>query len=164
VGKMETRSSGVVYWLELDLSTSRKQYSPDASGFPATRFSPFGLHLTPRDVDGDHNLDLVITIGVKPQPVAVWINNGRGRFEEGNLASYPALTPTDELSLSAPAGAKTIPPVYDEGRRSRLGLPPGFGPMRPFLPHDFSPASGLSGLKSQFSFQLAPARAPPSNI
>lgn len=165
VSKMETRSGGVVYWLELDLSTHHKQGSPEAgAGLPAATTSLFGLHLIPRDVDGDHNLDIVVTIGVRRLPVAVWINDGRGRFEEGDLAAYPGLTPAEDISLSAPGPAKVIPVVYDPGRRSRLGLLPGRGPAQPILECGPGSARRPEPLIPRFPCEQAPARAPPSCV
>jgi len=39
-----------------------------------------GLQVAARDVDGDHEIDLVFTTAVSHQPVGVWINNGAGVF------------------------------------------------------------------------------------
>ena len=47
-----------------------------------------GLHITARDVDGDRDLDLVITTEFSRKPVGVWINDGHGRFTQGNTAAY----------------------------------------------------------------------------
>jgi hypothetical protein len=49
-----------------------------------------GLNISARDVDGDRDLDLVITAEFSRQPVGVWINDGEGRFSPGNPAIYPA--------------------------------------------------------------------------
>lgn len=48
-----------------------------------------GLHISPRDVDGDKDLDLVITTGFGREPVGVWINDGHGGFTQGDAAIYP---------------------------------------------------------------------------
>jgi hypothetical protein len=47
-----------------------------------------GLHISARDVDGDHDLDLVITSTFGREPVGVWINDGHGRFTLGNADAY----------------------------------------------------------------------------
>jgi hypothetical protein len=39
-----------------------------------------GLQVAARDVDGDHDIDLVFTTAVSHQPVGVWLNNGAGIF------------------------------------------------------------------------------------
>jgi len=46
------------------------------------------LHLSPRDVDADHDIDLVITT-LSGERVGVWLNDGRGQFTEGVSAQYP---------------------------------------------------------------------------
>jgi hypothetical protein len=47
-----------------------------------------GLHISARDVDGDRDLDLVITGEFNREPVGVWINDGHGRFTPGDAAVY----------------------------------------------------------------------------
>jgi len=47
-----------------------------------------GLHIIARDVDGDHDLDLVITSAFGREPIGVWINDGRGRFTQGESRAY----------------------------------------------------------------------------
>src|SRR5260221_14049042 len=44
------------YVLELELSTKRGNGFPARSMLPSLPSSRFGLHLTPRDVDGEHDL------------------------------------------------------------------------------------------------------------
>jgi len=78
------------YSLQLDSARGGKKDCTAKGAFPALPSSILGLHLTPRDVDGDHDLDIVITSGLSYQPVAVWINDGTGQFEEGDLAAYAA--------------------------------------------------------------------------
>src|SRR5258708_15040220 len=51
-----------------------------------------GISIAARDVDGDHDLDLVITARGSHRPIGVWINDGRGAFEEGNAEAYSAAT------------------------------------------------------------------------
>jgi len=47
-----------------------------------------GLHISARDVDGDRNIDLVITSEFGREPVGVWINDGHGAFTKGRAESY----------------------------------------------------------------------------
>jgi hypothetical protein len=47
-----------------------------------------GLHISARDVDGDHALDLVITSEFGREPIGIWINNGRGAFTKGRPEAY----------------------------------------------------------------------------
>jgi len=60
---------------------------------PGTTFdvdseAPGGLHISARDVDGDNDLDLVITSQFGYEPVGVWINDGHGRFTQGYSEAY----------------------------------------------------------------------------
>jgi FG-GAP-like repeat len=161
ITKMEARGAGFVYWLELDLSTNHGGESPAQPGFPAIASSKFGLHLTPRDVDGDHDLDIVVTMGIARQPVAVWINDGQGRFAEGDLAAYPALTCLEDLSLCAQSRPETSPLLYDQGRRSSIGLIVS-NLSQSVPPSDVRPTSRPELLISRFPTGQRLARAPPS--
>jgi hypothetical protein len=164
VTRMETRGAGYVYWLEVDLSTKSKDDSPRGEdGRFAVNFSIFGLHLTPRDVDGDHDLDIVVTMGMNRQPIAVWINDGHGRFEEGDLAAYPALSPADFVFLLSPSAPGPTNTACDQGRRSRLGLLFSGAP-RPVLHSERQPPARLALFTSRFPLDQTPARAPPSYL
>jgi hypothetical protein len=163
ITKMEARDGGYVYWLELDLSTDRKSDSSrEQSNLPGAVSSIFGMHLTPRDVDGDRDLDIVVTMGITRRPVAVWINDGRGRFEEGDLSAYPALTALDGLQLSTPVWLDAAQFACDQGPRTRLALPYGRGILQPLLRPRFRAPEQPELNASRFVLEQAPARAPPS--
>jgi hypothetical protein len=51
-----------------------------------------GLELRAYDVDQDHDVDLVLTSIFSPRPVAVWLNNSKGKFKRvsGWVAAFPA--------------------------------------------------------------------------
>jgi hypothetical protein len=56
------------------------------------RSSGAAIQLSLRDIDGDHDRDVVIVEPWSRQAIGIWLNDGRGHFEEGNLAKYaPAL-------------------------------------------------------------------------
>ena len=75
VAKLEGRGSGGFrYRVDLDL-TSRTR--PSSFSVLAQRG---GLFITPRDVNGDWELDLIITSAWSFTPIGVWINNGHGGF------------------------------------------------------------------------------------
>src|SRR5215475_6550435 len=50
-----------------------------------------GLEIASRDVNGDRNLDLVVTTAWLSQPVAVLLNDGHGNFTYREAASFPSL-------------------------------------------------------------------------
>jgi hypothetical protein len=164
ISRMESRSGGYFYWLEFDLSTDRKDSSGPQTNLPNSVSSLFGLHLTPRDVDGDHDLDIVVTIGITRRPVAVWINNGKGRFEEGNLGSYPALTSLENLALSTPGWPDSKQIIYDQGSRSQSLPLPARGILQPLLRTCLQAASQAPVSAPSFVLERAPARAPPSSL
>ena len=163
VSRMEVRGAGYVYWLEFDLSTRRDGGSPGA-GIPDDASSVFGLHLTPRDVDGDHDLDIVVTAGIMRRPVAVWINDGKGRFEEGDLAAYPALTRLEYLVVSAQRPPEPARDLYDQSQRSRFGLLFGASLPGPFVNSDAGPIRPAAAPISHFAADRSSPRAPPSHL
>lgn len=76
------------------------------------------VELSSRDLDGDHDRDLVILEPVSREPIGVWINDGAGLFHEGNLADFEAqlghgrspnslLPPRSHLSLLAISDERT---------------------------------------------------------
>ena len=82
--KAEGRSvKGFSYRVELQLSAH-----PGPSSFKLSA-PQGGLHIVPRDVNGDGELDLVITTAWSHSPVGVWINDGHGAFSESKSTSYP---------------------------------------------------------------------------
>ncbi len=51
----------------------------------------FGLpQISAVDVNGDHAMDLVVTAVGQPQPIAILLNDGRGKFSLANPRDYPA--------------------------------------------------------------------------
>jgi len=75
--------SGFRYRIDLDL-TSRAGLS--SFSVSAQRG---GLRIIPCDVNGDWDLDLVITTAWSFTPVGVWINDGHGGFIRGDSTAYP---------------------------------------------------------------------------
>jgi len=75
-------SEGYSYRVDLDFSGNRgaktlSVWSDDSSG----------LNIEAVDIDGDDDLDLVIT-GRLSRPISVWLNDGRGRFTQADPAKY----------------------------------------------------------------------------
>ncbi len=81
VAKLEGRGpGGFRYRIDLDL-TSRS--GPSSFSVLAQRG---GLIITPRDVNGDWQPDLIITSGWSFTPIGVWINDGHGEFARNDPA------------------------------------------------------------------------------
>jgi hypothetical protein len=69
-----------------------------------------GLSISAQDIDGDHDLDLVITTRFGRERVGVWINDGKGGFAPGDASAYsPSIwLPIDRfLSLPGPHASGT---------------------------------------------------------
>jgi hypothetical protein len=49
------------------------------------------VELSSRDVDGDHDGDLIVFEPLSNQPIGVWLNDGAGSFHEAPLAEFRAL-------------------------------------------------------------------------
>jgi hypothetical protein len=75
--------SGFQYRIDLDLTTR-----VGLSSFSVSAQSG-GLRIIPRYVNGDWDLDLVITSAWSFTPVGVWINDGHGGFTRGDPTAYP---------------------------------------------------------------------------
>jgi len=75
---IRTRSSAE-YRIEIKLSSQDALVTFTLSGdSDQTRISP-------EDIDGDRDLDLVLRNVWTGAPLALWINDGKGHFHEGNL-------------------------------------------------------------------------------
>ncbi len=70
-----------VYKVQIDLSHSGMA-SFDVHGATAS------IRLCLRDIDGDHDRDLVVFDPSSAVPVGIWLNDGAGHFTEGRLANY----------------------------------------------------------------------------
>src|SRR5262245_12398018 len=60
-----------------------------ASASFTVQSSPGGLQLAAQDVDGDCDLDLVITTRFFGEHVGVWVNDGSGNLTKSTAAEYP---------------------------------------------------------------------------
>jgi hypothetical protein len=90
--------SGTRYWISLEFGTG----SRDSIGLIAPSG---GLHITSRDVNGDHFLDLVVSTAWQHHPVAVLLNDGHGNFTLRDPALFPRAVPDRDLSWA---------PVYND--------------------------------------------------
>ena len=121
----------------VDLATARSErhdatgYTQEVritlSAFQQTSFqflSPGAkVELSSRDVDGDHDSDLVILEPLSREPIGVWINNGSGYFHEGNLADFKGLLGHGRSSanLFPPHVCVALPAISEQ--RIQLPIP-----------------------------------------
>ena len=69
------------YWIEIQLTEGGRQL--------LSLTAPFGgLLITPRDVTGDGNLDLVVRSAKSYAPVAVFLNDGSGHYSRADIAAF----------------------------------------------------------------------------
>jgi hypothetical protein len=106
------RSPSVSSWVladfdgdsKIDVVTSRAERLPgheyshevslELSGSPSTSFTfrdrYANVQLNSRDIDGDHDRDIIIRETGTSEPLAVWLNDGSGHFLEGDLEHFRA--------------------------------------------------------------------------
>jgi hypothetical protein len=155
---VQTGQSGVSranYWIQLQLSASGRQTISIVA--PAG-----GLQIAARDVNGDRIPDLILTTTWLRQPVAIFINDGRGTFTRVEPAAFPEAfreSQTDwDSSTDRIPDSVGVPPSSRAGLNTTTARLPHAGPQdrvatptsRGFLP---SPLSNSS-----------PGRAPPFAI
>jgi hypothetical protein len=87
--------TGYRFQVEFEMSAGRR-----SAPIPIHTSDAWGMQMAPRDVDGDHDLDLVVTGGAYRSPVGVWINDGRGGFTPSDQRLYPAWIWLEGWSLS----------------------------------------------------------------
>ena len=83
VGKIS--ASQARYWIHFELSAGARQFIDVTAPVG-------GLEIAPRDVNGDDNLDLVVTTAWLNRPVAVLLNDGHGNFTRQDTGAYSGMT------------------------------------------------------------------------
>src|SRR5262249_8455863 len=76
---------GYVYRVELKLSQTHQPVS-----FTFFKTDALGVNIEAADVDGDHDVDLIINSRFTGQSIGVWINDGRGVFTQNLHSLYRA--------------------------------------------------------------------------
>jgi len=118
------------YWIQLQLSSVGRQSIRLVA--PAG-----GLRIEARDVNGDHAVDLILATAWFNQPVAVYLNNGRGSFSKAEPAAFPGAFSNSKISWAQVSSQATrtigVPPqsgIWSEPS----SLVHGQSPARPILP------------------------------
>jgi hypothetical protein len=74
-------SANVHYWIEIQLTEGGRQF--------LRLTAPFGgLRITPKDVTGDGNLDLIVRAANSQALLAVYLNDGSGHFSPAEPAAF----------------------------------------------------------------------------
>ncbi len=112
----------VVLRPELPRPAGRYRVEVHFSGRPSLEFTVHftggAVALEARDIDQDHDSDLVVTQRFTAKGVKVWINDGKGGFQEGRLEDYPGLSGREPLTLQAPGYASSSPAGLRQTTRS----------------------------------------------
>jgi len=95
VGKIS--ASQARYWIHFELSAGTRQLIDVTAPVG-------GLEIAPRDVNGDDNLDLVVTTAWLNRPVAVLLNDGHGNFTFQNASAYSGMTWRFDVGWSGGVG------------------------------------------------------------
>jgi hypothetical protein len=80
---MGATSEGYSYQVHVNLSSDSQ-----AKPFKVISGDSTGLKIESIDIDGDNDLDLLVSGRFSPKPIGVWLNDGRGRFTRGDLTKY----------------------------------------------------------------------------
>ena len=104
--------SGFQYRIDLDLTT---RAAPSSFSVFAQRG---GLRIIPQDVNGDWELDLIITSAWSFTPVGVWINDGHGGFVPIGPAPNPQLTWGEGPGILSEPVCETFQATVPKGSRS----------------------------------------------
>lgn len=87
--RVARRPEGFGYRLRVSVSGLSSRDVAFVSRHPA-------LTVRALDVDQDHDIDLVISAVPSGELVAVWLNDGRGRFTQGSLLRLPRVWSSDD--------------------------------------------------------------------
>ncbi len=149
VDRVQSRTEEYAYDLDVELSTAPAQHLRVAWPVDAVR-------VLIEDVDHDRDLDIVITRASTPDIVAIWLNDGAGRFSP---ARATAVVPRATTLLASDAAAQPTD-VFVESRRIAATAETATAadiiqPARRFLPDTIRRALTGSAL-------AAGSRAPPA--
>jgi hypothetical protein len=121
-----------------------------------------GLQLTSRDVNGDDQLDVIVTTAWTQRPVAVLLNDGQGNFKQLSPEQFPGAFPDSNSSVVSTNGEirdslAALPSRYDAGVYK-----PVASLDSPYLARLQIPDSRLDSPVSRSSLYLG--RAPPPSF
>lgn len=124
----------------------------------------FGLPLiSALDVNGDHIPDLVLTAAGQARPIAVLLNDGRGRFSPANLSSFPSSFVGCLGRLGAATGHLQDIAVLVPAPTPQLEA---VKPRQFFVPQPLAATSVFTtyGIAPDWPRFASPGRAPPASL
>jgi hypothetical protein len=87
-------SSQSRYWIQFELTSGNRQL------FGVTGPAG-GVQISPRDVNGDHALDLVVSTAWLNQTIAILLNDGHGNFTLADPGEFPEVAPDPQADWSS---------------------------------------------------------------
>jgi hypothetical protein len=108
---------GYFYEVQLQLSSDAS-----ARSFFLFHNNALGLRITAHDIDGDHDIDLIISDRFFGEHIGIWLNDGRGRFSKSLAGLFASSLPVDLAFLPADPGFRTQRRGVQERRRPAHGL------------------------------------------
>jgi hypothetical protein len=87
-------SSQSRYWIQFELTSGNRQL------FGVTGPAG-GVQISPRDVNGDHALDLVVSTTWLNQTIAILLNDGHGNFTLADPGEFPEMAPDSQADWSS---------------------------------------------------------------
>ena len=150
---------GFFYRIDVGLTGSTQ-----TSSFTIFDQAATGFNIAAQDLDGDHDLDFVVTSLPLRRPIGIWINDGTGRFERAETGRYAA-------SLWAePHTIENIPLTDDNDYAEAGARSPVFFPIvfaRSQIPHRGRRTHRRPEIfipSSVFLDHRPPLRAPPAAV
>ena len=113
----ETGRSEAGFSFRMDIALSGTSAT---KSFTVLSDEPMGVNVEALDVDGDHDLDLVISSHLLHRPVGVWLNDGTGLFSPSDSARYGTLLWQRKGGLNASTDPR--PQITNSERRPSLYL------------------------------------------
>jgi hypothetical protein len=145
--------SGYLYRVDLKLSLDQALRS-----FTFTDSDAMNVRIDAIDVDGDNDLDLVISDLPFGHKIGVWINDGNGVFERQSADLYPAAFSATSLDAVHWNGLGSS--VFDSAFRQLLLVLPREN-FTPILSFAAAQLTSQSDCRRQFLASSARFRAPP---
>jgi len=146
-------SSAAHYWIEIRLTEGGHQFLRLAAPFG-------GLQITPQDLTGDGNLDLIVRSASSKAALAVFLNDGSGHFSRADVAAFASTLP-GVMSPSA-LGAQQIYQGITFACLESYAAECSTGSFRHLRQRQGPLLSPNPGAASQRVLSFAANRAPPS--
>jgi hypothetical protein len=120
-----------------------------------------GLFIQARDVNGDQAVDLVLDVAWSRTPVAIFLNDGHGRFSRAEPTAFPGAFSQPQKNWASDSNLATD--AVGIAPSSSTGICPEISSLR-----DRSPGQRVllsyARFLSTFPFVCRPGRAPPLEV